>query len=87
MVLAGPPAAGAEPAAPPGAASCTGCHAAPGRAAGTIPGVLGRDPEEIVALMREYRAGERPATLMNRIARGFSEEETRAIAAWLGGRR
>jgi cytochrome c553 len=33
--------------------------------------------------MGAFRAGERPATIMTRIARGFSPEETRALAEWL----
>ena len=37
----------------------------------------------IVAAMQEYRTGRRSATVMDRIAKGFSDEETRAIAAWI----
>jgi cytochrome c553 len=33
--------------------------------------------------MAAFRSGERPATLMNRIAKGFSDEESRAIGVWL----
>ncbi len=85
-VLAFPPgAAAAGPEAPPGVASCTGCHA-PGGAVAALPGIHGRPAEEIAGIMREYREDARPATLMNRIAKGFSEEETRAIAAWLAAR-
>ena len=32
--------------------------------------------------MKAFRAGERPATVMDRIAKGFSDDEMRAIAAW-----
>jgi cytochrome c553 len=49
--------------------------------------VRGREPAEIVAAMQAFRAGERPATVMDRIAKGFSDDEIRAIAAWLGGQR
>ena len=39
---------------------------------------------EIAAAMAEYRSGARPASVMGRIAKGFSEDESRAIAAyWL----
>ncbi|WP_425350951.1 c-type cytochrome, partial [Methylobacterium aquaticum] len=31
------------------------------------------------------RSGARPATVMTRIAKGFSDEESRAIAAWIAG--
>jgi cytochrome c553 len=37
--------------------------------------------------MQAFRTGERPATVMDRIARGFTDEEARAIAAWVSQRR
>ncbi len=65
-------------AAPPGATSCTGCHVA-----GAGIGVLqGRPAADTVAQMEAFRAGTRPATLMNRIVRGFSPEEIQALATW-----
>ncbi len=71
----------AQQAAPPaGAASCSGCHA-PARQSNAIPALEGRAPAEIIAAMQDFRAGRRPATLMDRIAKGFSEEEIAAIAA------
>jgi cytochrome c553 len=33
--------------------------------------------------MEAFRAGQRPSTVMGRIAKGFSEEEIRGIADWL----
>jgi cytochrome c553 len=50
---------------------------------GPIPGLAGVPPGHIVAAMAAFRTGERPATVMDRIAKGFSDEETRAIADWL----
>jgi cytochrome subunit of sulfide dehydrogenase len=72
----------AQPAAPPGAASCSGCHGA--HVSTAIPSLEGRSPDEIADAMRAFRSGERPATVMNRVAKGFTDEETRAIAAWVG---
>lgn len=73
----------AAPAAaqPSGAASCSGCHAPAG--AGLVPGLEGRPAAEIAASMAAFRSGERPATVMDRIAKGFTDDETRAIAEWL----
>lgn len=65
-------------AGPPGAASCTGCHA-PGAGIGMLQG---RPADDIAAQMEAFRSGARPATLMNRIVRGFSPDEVRALAAW-----
>jgi sulfide dehydrogenase cytochrome subunit len=44
----------------------------------------GRGAAIIVADMEGFRSGRRPATVMDRIAKGFSQEEIVAIAAWLG---
>jgi cytochrome c553 len=52
-----------------------------------VPPLRGRDPGEIVAAMHAFRSGERPSTVMGRIAKGFSDDETRAIAAWLAAQR
>lgn len=66
---------------PPGASSCGGCHAPPGGAT-TVPTLEGRSAAEIIKLMAAFRSGAQPATVMDRIASGFSEAETEAIAAW-----
>ena len=67
--------------APPGATACSGCHGV--NAATDIPSLQGRSPDEIAAAMQAFRSGERPATVMDRIAKGFTDEESRAIAAWV----
>jgi sulfide dehydrogenase cytochrome subunit len=67
---------GAEP---PGASSCSGCH---GRSGG-MPAITAKSADEIAATMLEYRAGQGSPTVMNRIAKGFTEQEIRDIAAWI----
>ncbi|SFU30193.1 Cytochrome c553 [Methylobacterium sp. 174MFSha1.1] len=79
LLLAATPAAAASP---PGASSCSGCHGAPG---GAVPSLSGRSAEDIAASLAAFRSGARPATVMNRIAKGFSESESRAIADYLAG--
>jgi cytochrome subunit of sulfide dehydrogenase len=66
---------------PPGASSCGGCHAPPGGAT-TVPPLAGRSAADIIKLMAAFRSGSQPSTVMDRIAKGFSEAETEAIAAW-----
>ena len=39
--------------------------------------------DQIAAALAAFRSGERPATVMNRIAKGFSEAESLAIAEWV----
>ena len=75
------PAIAAEP--PAGASSCSGCHAASTEVDAPVPRILGRQPAEIIAAMQAFRSGERTSTVMGRIAKGFSEDEIRAITVWL----
>ena len=68
--------------APPGASSCTGCHAAKRIPDSVIPRIAGRKASDIVQFMREYRSGAWPSSVMGRIAKGFDDQQIDAIAAW-----
>jgi sulfide dehydrogenase cytochrome subunit len=72
--------ASAEP--PPGAAACSGCHPATAGVSSPVLRLAGLDPAAIVRAMQDFRAGRRAATVMDRIAKGFTDEEIQAIAAW-----
>jgi len=80
-------AAGAPPMPPPGASSCSGCHAASKSADTPVPPLTGRSPAQIEAALMAFRSGKKPASVMDRIARGFSEDEIKAIAAWYGAQK
>jgi len=84
-VLLGTGAALAE--GPPGAASCSGCHAASARVETPVPPIKGRSQADIADAMIDYKSGKRAGTIMDRIAKGFSDEEIRAIAAWYAGQK
>jgi len=72
--------ASAEP--PAGAAACSGCHPASTRVTSPVPRLAGRDAAAIVKAMQDFRSGARTGTVMDRIAKGFTDEEIQAIAAW-----
>ena len=68
--------------APLAAQACLSCHGANGAGQGGVPGLAGRDRAELVAMMAAFRANERPATIMGRITRGYSEAEIAASAEY-----
>jgi cytochrome c553 len=68
---------------PPGALSCSGCHGG----VAPLPALAGRDPAVVVGALDGFRDGTRQATVMDRIAKGFSHDEVVAIAAWWAGQR
>ncbi len=65
---------------PAGALACGGCH--PATVQGTVVPLHGLTAAQILDAMQAFRSGARPATVMDRIAKGFSEEELAAIAAF-----
>jgi cytochrome subunit of sulfide dehydrogenase len=73
--------------APPGASSCSGCHAASAVVQTPVPRLVGRPAVEIIAALQAFRTGEQPSTIMGRIAKGFSDDEIGAIAVWLAAER
>jgi cytochrome c553 len=48
----------------------------------TVPRLVGRNPGDLIAAMEGFKAGQLPSTVMGRIAKGFSENEIKAIADW-----
>lgn len=63
------------------ALTCAGCHGTDGSSAGpSSPSIAGMDPEVFVDAMRDYRNDARPSTIMNRIARGYTEAQFVAMA-------
>ena len=51
-----------------------------------MPRLAGLPAPRIADSMRAFRAGTRPGTIMPRIAKGFSDDEIAAIAAWYAAR-
>ena len=52
-----------------------------------MPRLAGQDPAQMIAGMQAFRNGSRPATVMDRIAKGFSDDEIKSIAAWYAAQR
>jgi cytochrome c553 len=66
------------------AANCAACHGTLGKPApqSTLAGLAGRPKEEIIQVMAQFKAGQRPATVMHQIAKGYSDDEIAALAEY-----
>ena len=73
--------------APLAAQGCLGCHGPNGAGQAPVPALTGRPAAETEALMKAFRANERPATIMGRIARGYTDAEIAAVAAHFAAQR
>jgi cytochrome c553 len=57
------------------AAACGACHGPDGKSTGSIPSLDKIDAVTMVAKLKGFRNGELEATIMNRIAKGFTDAE------------
>ena len=60
--------------------SCSGCHGPGGRSPGAMPSLYGRTAESIATILMDFKNNRRPATVMNRIAKGYSDDEIKALS-------
>lgn len=60
--------------------ACAGCHGSFGRSLGATPPIAGMPEAEFIRLMREFKSGQRVSSIMNRIARGYTDEDFIGLA-------
>ncbi|MBU1192045.1 MAG: c-type cytochrome [Gammaproteobacteria bacterium] len=65
------------------ASTCFSCHGTDGKSAGSIPAIYGIPADSLRRTLQEFRDGRRPATVMDRHAKAYSDEEIASIAAYL----
>lgn len=60
--------------------ACAGCHGTAGSSAGpSMPSLAGQSKIAIVESMKGFKSGERPATVMGRLAKGYSDADFEAM--------
>ena len=60
--------------------SCAACHGTDGKSPGAMPSLYGKSSKYIETSMLNFLHGKREGTVMNRIAKGYTEEEIKLIA-------
>jgi cytochrome subunit of sulfide dehydrogenase len=65
------------------AAACANCHGTNGVSQPGMPRLAGQPRAYLEQQMRDFKAGKRPATIMHQIAKGYSDEQIDALAAYL----
>ncbi len=62
--------------------SCAGCHGTDGKSPGSIPSIAGKSADTIETTLKEFRSGKRESTVMDRHAKGYTDEELKLIAQY-----
>jgi sulfide dehydrogenase cytochrome subunit len=76
-----------SPAARSLAATCAACHGTDGRSSTQeVVSLAGLPREHIVSQMRAFRDGTRPGTIMQQIAKGYSDQQIDLMADYFSRR-
>jgi len=67
-------------------AICHGTQGSPPPGAPLVP-LAGLPREHIATQMRAFRDGQRPATVMHQIAKGYTDAQIDAMAAWFAAQK
>jgi len=68
--------------------ACAICHGTDGRAATKdVAPLAGLAATHIASQMRAFRDGQRPATVMHQIAKGYNDQQIDALAAWFAAQK
>ena len=71
------------------AAGCANCHGTQGKGVseGSVPGLAGLKADYIEAQMKAFKSGERPATIMHQLSKGYSDEQIRLLATYFASQK
>ena len=65
------------------AATCAACHGTSGHpATKTVEPLAGKPKERIVELMQAFKTGKKPATVMQQISKGYTDQQIELVAAY-----
>ncbi|TVT58631.1 MAG: cytochrome c4 [Sedimenticola thiotaurini] len=68
--------------------TCAGCHGTGGNSMGpAAPSIAGLSPTYFNETMAGFASGEIPSTIMGRIAKGYTEDEIKAISNFYSGKK
>jgi cytochrome subunit of sulfide dehydrogenase len=70
------------------ASACAICHGTEGRAVTKdVVSLAGKPRDEIASQMRAFRDGNRPVTVMHQIAKGYTDAQIDALAAYFAAQK
>ena len=68
--------------------TCNACHGTDGNSAGAgNPTIAGLSVDYFETAMKQFRSGERPSTIMGRLAKGYSDEQLKAMAEYFAAKK
>jgi len=69
------------------AAACANCHGTNGASVQGMPNLAGQQRTYLVQQMQDFKTGKRPATIMHQLAKGYTDEQVDALAAYFSAQK
>lgn len=64
------------------AAACANCHGTMGKAEPGMESLAGKDKDELLQKMLDFKTGKKPATIMHQLSKGYTDEQLSQLAAY-----
>lgn len=69
------------------AATCANCHGTNGKSLGGMESLAGEPKEKLLQKMADFKSGEKPASIMHQITKGYTQEQLELIAAYFAAQK
>jgi sulfide dehydrogenase cytochrome subunit len=69
------------------AAACANCHGTEGRAQPGMITLAGRNKDELQQQLLAFKNGQRPATIMHQLSKGYTDEQLAQLAAYFAAQK
>ena len=69
------------------AAACANCHGTNGVSVQGMPNLAGQQRTHLMQQMQDFKTGKRPATIMHQLAKGYTDEQIDALAAYFSAQK
>jgi cytochrome subunit of sulfide dehydrogenase len=69
------------------AAACANCHGTDGRAQPGMESLAGKNKDEMLQKLLDYKNGRKPATIMHQLSKGYSDEQLAEISAYFAAQK
>jgi cytochrome subunit of sulfide dehydrogenase len=71
------------------AATCANCHGTNGKATegSSVVSLAGLPKDYIITQMKAFKSGERPATIMHQLSKGYSDAQIEQVASYFAAQK
>jgi cytochrome c553 len=69
------------------AAACANCHGTDGKAEAGMESLAGKDKDDMLQKLMDFKSGRKPATIMHQLSKGYTDEQLAQIAGYFAAQK